>query len=56
MDLFLGYDQLKIHNYSIDWVNAILSFDHYLETCGYQNSLKLNKLNQDMDYKQGKED
>ena len=35
MDLFLEHDWLKIHNPSIDWVNAILSFDHCLETCGY---------------------
>ena len=34
-DLFLGYNWLKIHNPSIDWVNAILSFDHCSETCGY---------------------
>ena len=51
MDLFLGHDWLKIHNPSINWVNAILSFDHCLETCGYQNSSELNKLNQDIDYK-----
>ena len=49
-DLFLGYDWLKIHNLSIDWVNAILSFDHCSETCGYRDSLELDKLNQDMDY------
>ena len=35
MDLFLGYDWLKIHNPSIDQVNAILSFDYCLETCEY---------------------
>ena len=35
MDLFLGHDWLKIHNPSIDWVNAILSFDHCSETYGY---------------------
>ena len=35
MNLFLGYDWLKIHNLSIDWVNAILSFNHCSETCGY---------------------
>ena len=34
-DLFLRHDWLKIHNPSIDWVNAILSFDHCSETCGY---------------------
>ena len=34
-DLFLGHDWLKIHNFSIDWVNAILSFDCCLETCEY---------------------
>ena len=56
MDLFLRYDQLKIHNPSIDWVNMILSFDHYSETCGYQDSSELDELNQDIDYKWGKED
>ena len=35
MDLFLGHDWLKIHNPSIDWVNAILSFDRCSETCRY---------------------
>ena len=55
MNLFLGYNQLKIHNLSIDWVNVILSFDCYSETCEYQNSLELDELNQDIDYKQGKE-
>ena len=45
MDLFLGYDWLKIHNLSINWVNAILSFDHYLETCEYQDNSELDELN-----------
>ena len=44
-DLFLGYDWSKIHNLSIDWVNAILSFDHCSETCGYQDSSEFDKLN-----------
>ena len=52
MDLFLGYNWLKIHNLSIDWVNAILSFDRY----GYQDSSELDELNQDIDYKWSKED
>ena len=34
-DLFLGYNWLKIHNLSIDWVNTILSFNCYLETYRY---------------------
>ena len=55
-DLFLGYNWLKIHNSSIDQVNAILSFNCYLETCGYRDNLELDKLNQDMDYEWGKED
>ena len=44
-NLFLGYNWLKIHNLSIDWVNAILSFDHCLEIYKYWNSSELNKLN-----------
>ena len=44
-DLFLGYDWLKIHNLSIDWVNTILSFDCCSETCGYQDSSELDELN-----------
>ena len=56
MDLFLEYDWLKIHNLSIDWVNAILFFDYCSETYGYWDSLELDKLNQDMDYEWGKED
>ena len=55
-DLFLGHDWLKIHNPSIDWVNTILSFDYCSKTCGYQDSSELDKLNQDIDYKWGKED
>ena len=51
MDLFLEYNWLKIHNLSIDWVNAILSFDHCLETYEYRDSLELDELNQDIDYK-----
>ena len=35
IDLFLGHDWFKIHNPSIDWVNAILFFNHCSETCGY---------------------
>ena len=35
MDLFLGYNWLKIHNLSINWVNAILSFDRCSKTYGY---------------------
>ena len=45
MNLFLGYNWLKIHNLSIDWVNVILSFDCYSKTCEYQNSSELNELN-----------
>ena len=55
-DLFLGHDWLKIHNLSIDWVNAILFFDYCSETCGYRDSLELDELNQDMHYEWGKED
>ena len=55
-DLFLGHDWLKIHNLSIDWVNTILSFDCCLKTYRYWDSSELDKLNQDMDYKWGKED
>ena len=44
-DLFLGHDWLKIHNFSIDLVNAILFFDYCLETYRYQDSLELNELN-----------
>ena len=50
IDLFLGHNWLKIHNLLIDWVNAILSFDCCLETCGYWDSSELDELNQDMDY------
>ena len=56
IDLFLGHNWLKIYNPLIDQVNAILSFNYYSETYGYQDSSKLNKLNQDIDYKWGKED
>ena len=56
INLFLEYNWLKIHNLSINWVNTILSFNYCLETYGYQDSLELNKLNQDIDYKWGKED
>ena len=44
-DLFLKHDWLKIHNLSIDWVNAILSFDRCLETCRYRDSSELDKIN-----------
>ena len=55
-DLFLEHDWLKIHNPSIDWVNAILSFDCCSETYRYRDSSELDKLNQDIDYEWGKED
>ena len=35
MDLFLGYDWLKIHNPLIDQINMILSFNCCSKTCGY---------------------
>ena len=35
IDLFLGHDQLKIHNLLIDQVNIILSFNCYSKTYGY---------------------
>ena len=55
-DLFLGHNWLKIHNPSIDQVNTILSFDCCLKTCEYRDSSELDELNQDIDYKWGKED
>ena len=44
-NLFLGYSWLKIHNLSIDWVNAILFFNCCSKTYGYQDSSELNELN-----------
>ena len=35
INLFLKYNQLKIHNPLIDQVNIILFFDYYLKTCKY---------------------
>ena len=55
INLFLEYNWLKIHNLSINQVNVILSFNCHSETYEYQNSSELDELNQDIDYKQGKE-
>ena len=45
IDLFLGYNWLKIHNPLIDWVNTILSFNYCLETYEYQDRSELDEFN-----------
>ena len=40
LNVFLGYDWLKKHNPSINWINHELSFERCPKECGYHTKLR----------------